>query len=332
MAFPCRFHAEGNRIVDADGNVRVFRGLNAIHPITQATPGNKDCGTWNESYYAEMRKWGADIVRVPVSPRAWRENPNIRLEILDRTVDWIGKQGMYAILDFHSIGFLPDGFFPDLGYSYHLSMTTTVEEAREFWETISRRYAGNDVVAFYEIFNEPVTAGQVAGKAGTERDWLRWREMSEGFINTIRAYDDHKPIIASGLDYTYDLSFVPDHPIRRENIIYAVHIYPNRKKKDWDRMFGRTAQRYPVFCTEWGFVLDPKHAHASYSLETVYGPEGLFRRDIVDCLEQRGISWTVWCFGANWGPDLLADWKLNPNAGGVYVREQLLAHRAERHR
>lgn len=321
--FPVRFHVDGNRIVDPSGNPRTLRGVVAMDPIVQAWPGNPDEGSWNEDYYIEMAKWGAEIVRVQVHPNTWRQDKAKAIEIVEQTVEWIGKHGMYVILDWHSIGFVPTGFFGDLGHRQDL-LKTTEEEMTEFWVQFAKHFADNDVVAFYEIFNEPVTSrGQ---QINTRDEWILWRDMQERFVDAIREVDDHTPIICSGLDYTFDLSYIPSDPVRRENIVYAVHIYPFRdvRKHDWDKRIGKAADHYPVFCTEWGFVTDPKHPHASYGLETVYGPDGAFRREVVDYLEARHMSWTAWCFSASTnGPNLLKDWNLTPSDSGVFVRETL---------
>ncbi|KPK65571.1 MAG: hypothetical protein AMK73_02625 [Planctomycetes bacterium SM23_32] len=321
-SFPCRFHTEGNRILDPAGNVTVFRGLNVVDPVLQASAEAPELGTWEEAYYAEVSRWGADIVRVPLGPLPWRHNGVRRLAVLDRTLDWIGGLGMYAILDFHSIGFPPDGHYADTGYGPD-AHATDEEEMREFWQTLSARYADNHVVAFYELFNEPVAEG----RKGTEGDWRRWRAFCEGIVDVIRANDTQKPVIVGGLDFAHDLSFVPAQPVERPDVVYATHVYPERTG-GWDERFGRTAEQHPVFCTELGFVLDPAGFDASYALETLYGPEGRFRSELMTYLEGRRISWTAWCFVVQWGPGLLAGRGYAPNQAGAFFREQLLLHRS----
>jgi hypothetical protein len=64
---------EGDKIAEAAGNEKVFSGPNALDPIFHATGDSATLSLppWDEGYYAQMREWGADIARVPVSPQAW---------------------------------------------------------------------------------------------------------------------------------------------------------------------------------------------------------------------------------------------------------------------
>jgi len=312
-AFPSRFHVQGNRIVDAAGNQKVFRGLNALDPIMQATGKDAAFAPWSQHYFAEMRKWGPGIVRVPIHPQPWRENERRRLAILDQAIEWIAKRGMYVILDFHSIGFLPSNWYE--GRSY----VTTEEEIKEFWSTLSGRYADNDVVAFYELFNEPANVGS----KDHEGDWQRWKTLCEGLVDVIRANDDHTPIIVGGLHYAYNLSHVLANPVGRPNIVYATHVYPQAPRALWDFHFGNVAKVYPVFCTELGF----DSRYPKYAEETLYGAKGRYRRELISYLEERGISWTVWCFAPDWGPGLLKDWDYKSNEAGAFFKEQLLSRK-----
>jgi len=125
-----------------------------------------------------------------------------------------------------------------------------------------------------------------------------------------------------GLDYAYDLSHVLAHPLDRPSIVYATHVYPQRQREGWDRYFGDIAERFPVFCTELGF----DSRYPQYAEETLFGQRGRYRRELIEYLEERGISWTVWSFAVQWGPGLLEGWDYTPNEAGAFYRQQLLSH------
>ncbi len=90
----------------------------------------------------------------------------------------------------------------------------------------------------------------------------------------------------------------------------------------WDDAFGNIKEVFPVFATEFGFAPSgQQHAEDNYP-----GP-GLYREEIINYLEERKISWTVWCFSSTWGPSLLSD--INsymPSESGAFFRSKLLEY------
>ena len=55
------------KFVDADGKTIVFRGLCASDP-DKLSKGEH----WNKEYFAAAKSWGANLIRFPVHPAAWR--------------------------------------------------------------------------------------------------------------------------------------------------------------------------------------------------------------------------------------------------------------------
>lgn len=90
--------------------------------------------------------------------------------MIDQAIDWAEKYGMYVYIDYHSIGWTIT--------KQHNSewIKTSKKEIIDFWDIISKRYANNNVVAFYEIFNE-LTAEKPM--QSTIDDWLLWKEFAD---------------------------------------------------------------------------------------------------------------------------------------------------------
>lgn len=311
-----KLQVSGNQIINEAGEQTILRGLSPVDPVDQALVEDY-MGPWTEDTYRIMSEWGANIIRLPLHPLAWRvAQLDEALEVLDQTIEWAEKYKMYVIIDFHAIGFPPDNFYDDP------VVETTIEEMKEFWQIISTRYADNTTVAFYEIFNEPMRSEEDKGLPSAE-GWDIWKNFCEEIIDLIRQNDPDKIVIVGGLGAAYDLSFVIENPIERANIAYATHIYPPAVwYKDWDSAFGNTASQYPVIATEIGF----NNQDESYELtESAYnGPGGLYRHAIVDYLESHQIGWVVWSFSHVWGPALLSDSSFTPTEAGEYFRERLL--------
>jgi endoglucanase len=320
--FPLRFHVEGNAFVDQYGQKMVFRGMASPDIIQMALRENPNLSAWNEQYFQAMASWGSNIIRVPITPYGLRKDKIDKiLEILDQTVAWAGANKMYVMIDFHSCGWLPENwFFPDSGNE------TTVEEWTYFWKTMSSHYADNDVVAFYELFNEPALNSHWPY---TKADWLAWKDLVEPLINdTIRPNDPDKIIVVGGLQAGYDLSYVLGAPINdiSNNVAYGTQPYPGQynptadhaTKSGWDIAFGNLSKKYPVFATEFGYAKD-------FSVGDPMVGGIPYHQAIIDYLEAHNISWTVWCFDAYWQIQLLKDnTTFEPTESGEYFRSRLL--------
>jgi len=293
-----------NEFINPDGKKIIFRGLAISDP--DKLEGQ---GYWSKKHFEEVKKMGANIVRVPVHPVAWRERtPEGCLKLLDEAVGWCTELKMYVIIDWHSIGNLEMEIFQNPMYN------TTKKETYEFWRTIAMHFKGNNTVAFYEIFNEPTHFFGLFGSMS----WSEWKKINEDIINLIRAYDKETIPIVSGFDWAYDLGPIRYEPINAKGIAYATHPYYMKRKKPWepkwDENFGFAKGQYPVIATEFGF--EPERIEE--------GENKGYGEAIVSFLEEREISWVCWVFDPDWGPRMLEsleNYKLTKS--GEFFREAL---------
>ena len=302
---------KGTRFVAASGDTVVLRGLAIADPDKIEHQGH-----WNKSHFAKVKEMGATIVRIPVHPVAWRERtPAKYLKLLDQAVAWCTELGMYAIIDWHSIGNLKMGLFQDPMYN------TTEQETYEFWRTIARHFKGNNTPAFYELFNEPTLFNGELGRMS----WSEWKSINQNMISLIRAFDREKIILVAGLDCAYDLTPLLVEPIDAEGIGYVSHPYPHKRTKPyepkWEENFGFAANRYPVVVTEFGFTL---------------GNEGLvdngeYGEAIINYMEAKGISWVCWVFDPEWYPRLFESWETYKlTESGEFFKKALQAKHSNR--
>ncbi len=149
-----RIRVDGNKFVTPDGTPIVFRGLDTSDPDKL----NRD-GHWNKAYFEEMKRWGANIVRFPVHPTAWRLNGEDKyIKLLDQGITWANELSMYVIIDWHSIGNL-------------------------LTEMSAGQYKDNTTVAFFELFNEPTIMKGQLGQCSLQQ----WKVFVEEMIGIIRA-------------------------------------------------------------------------------------------------------------------------------------------------
>ena len=300
---------KGNKFVDSRGKEIVFRGLCFADAVDIDRAGH-----WDSIFFNEAKNWGANIVRFALHPSSIRNNGwDETLEVLDRGVALAKKAGLYVIMDWHSIGNLKDELFTDTR-----NYVTTQEETFRFWRDVAKRYKDEPTVAMYELFNEPTVSGRTLGTC----TWDEWKALCERLIDAIREQNPKALCLVAGFNWAYDLTEVIASPVNRENIGYVSHPYPMKREEPWpekwDADFGHVAKTYPVICTEVGYCLaDERGAHVPVIATDNYGEV------ITKYFEERGISFTAWCFHNSWAPTLFSDWNFTPTTSGRFFKRYL---------
>lgn len=274
-----------NRFVNPAGETVLFRGVSIADPDKLVKEGQ-----WRRELFVSVQDYGANLVRLPVHPAAWRERtPAKYLELLDQAVAWCTELKLYVIIDWHSIGNLRTEMFQNPMYD------TSKTETFAFWRTIARHFRGHNTVAFYELFNEPTHYNGMLGNLS----WTEWRQLNEEMIDIIRYWDKERIPLVAGFDWAYDLNPLHYEPVRADGIAYVTHPYANKRTRPWepkwDENFGFAARQYPVIATEIGFSVKPGEVID----DDHYGNR------ITRYLEQHGMSWVAWCYDPKWGPQLL---------------------------
>jgi endoglucanase len=303
-----RISVSGNKFVAADGKPIIFRGLDTSDPNKLAKENH-----WNREYFEAMKSWGANIVRFPVHPVAWRlQGRDAYIKLLDQGIAWAGELGMYVIIDWHSIGNLHTEMYQSDMYE------TTRKETFEFWRTMAKQYKDNYTVAFFELYNEPTVMNGQLGRC----TWTQWKELVEEMITIIRANGAKTIPLVAGFNWAYDLTPIATYPIDAEGIAYVSHPYPMKRSKPWEKQWtddwGFVAEKYPLILTEIGFCgADDKGAHVPVISDESYGEA------ITKYCSEKGISYTVWVFDPTWSPMLFTDWNFTPSRQGRYFKNAL---------
>lgn len=301
----------GNSFIAENGTPIIFKGLNTSDPDKL----EKDAH-WDQEYFSQIKSWNANIVRFPIHPRTWRERgKDGYFKLLDKGIEMARKEGLYVIIDWHSIGNLRSELF------HHPRYETTKKETFEFWIAIAKRYGNNPTVALLELFNEPTTD---KGRFGT-CTWEQWRSTMEELIVIVRAHGAKNIPLIAGFNWAYDLTEVASSPINAKDIAYVSHPYPQKKPQpweaNWEKDFGHVADQYPVILTEIGYCgPDAKGAHIPVISDSSYV------QVLTDYSAQKGISYCVWVFDPNYAPMLLKDWDYNLTDPGKVWKAKMLEH------
>ena len=329
----------GNHFETPDGKTILFRGIAISDPDKVARQGY-----WNKAHFERIKALGANIVRVPIHPVAWRERtPAGYLALLDQCVEWCTDLKMYVMLDWHTIGNHETEMYQDPMY------ITTQQETYDFWRKIAARFTGNNTVAFYELFNEPT---DYRGQLG-QISWSDWKKSVENMITIIRYSDTETIPIVGGFDWAYDLTPLRLEPINAEGIAYSTHPYANKSPQPWDatweQNFGFAADRWPVFATEFSHdsprrpvLVDPSKGNVPENYKLIDPSKGLVRgnyemapaepidldgdhygNQIIKYLEGKGISWTIWVYDPEWGGGKIQSWNYEPTEGLKFFEQAM---------
>jgi endoglucanase len=302
-----RVSVRGNEFI-ANGEPIIFHGLNASDPEKL----NRD-GHWNNEYFEQVKSWGANLVRFPVHPSAWRRTGKEKyLELLDKGIQMATQNNLYVIIDWHSIGNLKTEKYQNDSYY------TTKQETFDFWDVISDRYRDSTTVAFLELFNEPTT---MSGKLG-ECSWTEWRLLNEQMIKIIRDNKAETVPLVAGFNWAYDLTVIANEPVNAEGIGYVSHPYPMKRPKPWEEKWtadwGFAAKKYPLILTEIGFCGENERgAHVPVISDESYGDA------ITKYTKENKISYVVWVFDPQWSPMLIENWQFTPTRQGRYFKAAL---------
>ncbi len=300
---------DGKNFVTSQGDIICFHGLNIGDPDKLERQGK-----WSRSHFEMAKTWGANIIRIPVHPAAWRNRgEKDYLKLLDQAVQWAGELDLYLILDWHSIGNLKQEKYQNEGY------VTDIAETRAFWNTVSKRYNRKPQVAMYEIYNEPTVSGDRFG----QMTWAEWKTLNEELIDIIRTNDPGAVALVAGFNWAYDLTEAGADPVDRPGIAYVSHPYPEKRplpwEPQWQKDWGFMAEKYPVILTEIGFATpEERGVHVPVHGDETYG------KAIVDFSAERGISWVGWCFDPEWAPVMFFDWDYTPSRQGAFFRRAML--------
>ena len=296
--YPSQLHAEGNKLVDEKGQVVTLRGLMPADPAVLRRNGQ-----FERLFFDGMAESGANVIRIPVHPERWEHDPDYLWRYLDPAVRWNGENGVYTIIDLHFIGDIGTDHgaqMPDIGVSSR-------DFAIEFWRQVAFYFKDTPHVIF-EIFNEPADIPAAD-----------WRANAQVLVDAIRSTGADQLIIVGGIEFSRDLSWVLEEPIKGENIAYAAHIYPAHSRYSWDRWFGDVAEKYPVVMTEWGWMETDPGGEQSY----LVGSQKTYGEPFMEYLDQRGIGWVACWYDDDWKPSMFEKDFEQLTPFGEFVLEKL---------
>ena len=219
---------KNGQLVDKSGKGYQLRGM-STHGLT-----------WfpefvNESAFKTLRDdWNTNVVRLAMYVDEWGNgqcymgNKSGSLELLEKGVGICIKLDMYVIIDWHVLN-------PGDPSKY-------TNEAKSFFETVSKRYAKYPNV-IYEICNEPNGGASWSGNI---------KPYAEKIIPVIRKNAPNSVIIVGTPTWSQEIDKPLSDPLNYKNVMYAFHFYAATHAGLRSNVENCVAQGLPVFVSEFG--------------------------------------------------------------------------------
>jgi endoglucanase len=329
----------GGRIVDRDGAEFVIQGVNWFGFET----GNHVVhGLWTRDYkemLAQIRSLGFNAIRLPFSLQALQSTTvsgvdfsngrnaalagKTPIEAMDVIIQEAAAQGLLILLDNHSLN--DDSHTYDLWYG---SGGHTEDSWVASWEMLAQRYRNQANVIGADLKNEP--HGRATWGDGAPTDWRRAAERAG---NAVLAKAPHWLIVVEGVEgpvpgqqlpshwWGGNLEGVGQHPVRLtvpNRVVYSPHEYgpgvydqPWFSRPDWQNVLYDRWTKGFQYIADRGIapILVGEFGGRQTGTDTV---EGIWQRQFMDFLAQKGSSWTYWSWNPNSGDTggvLQADWR-----------------------
>ncbi len=333
------FSTQGAKIVDANGQIVLLRGVNWFGFETDSHIVHGLDRRDYKDMLSQIKNAGYNVIRLPYSIQSLRSSRFSMVNFnLGNNADFSGKtpleamalimkgaadQGLLVILDAHG---LADNSIPELWYGNGYSEQDWINT----WTMLATRYQNQWNVIGADLKNEPHGAASWGdGNLSTD-----WRLAAQRAGNAIQQIAPQWLILVEGVERTPDqqiyhwwggnLERAGRYPVQLSvpnKVVYSPHEYgpgvysqpwfydpsfPNNMSTRWEIGFNYlvTNNIAPVLVGEFG----------GRQADTV-SKEGIWQRAFVDFIGQKNLSFTYW----TWNPD-------SNDTGGILNDDWLTIH------
>lgn len=298
-----KLKVSGNKIVNTNGEEIILKGININSPGILKYEENHDF----LQDIREVKKLGANAVRIPICPAYFLSKKDYVEEILDLIVSLCKEIDLYCLLDWHGQGNPVKGLVrePKMIINGYKKYDADPENVKKSVEILAKRYGKEEHVLF-----EPLSAYFLEV---TKKDWL---SFSTELLKIIREHSNNIVGI-SAVDWPQTLEFALDYVSKFDNIAFGVMIYPRTTDKIKETIL-KVKEKFPIFITECGYEeINPK--------EDVLAGTKDYAVALKPFLEENKLSFFAWCYHPkrqpvilrSWDPDDLSEW-------GTFLKEKLL--------
>lgn len=292
-------HVDKNKIFDSSGKEIILKGININSPGILKYEENHNF----LQDIKEIKKLGANSVRIPICPAYWKLKENYISDILDPIVKLTKELNLYCLLDWHAQGNLERGITRDNGKDLiegEKKYDANQSLAFSALEEISTRYGKENHILF-DLFSMPI-----------DIENTNWKNISQKFVDKVRK-NTKNILVINGTNWGSDLSWVFDNQVHSENIIYGISYYSMVKSKDLDNLL-KVKKKHPVIFSECGFTT-----------EGYFKGNEEYIKNLKNSIIKDRIGFFAWCYHPtrfptilnSWNPSDLTDW-------GIFLKDNLI--------
>lgn len=285
---------------------------------------------WQDSFFTEkdfdnIADMGANCIRIPVWYRDFvDENGDFYddpFEKLDWFVEEAGKRGIYVIIDMHGAPGSQNGSAhsgsqsddPEKGSEFFFGDEAEKHQELylEIWKEIAAHYAGNPIIAGYDLLNEPFSGYRyTTSLSENELHIILWKLYDRAY-DAIRSVDEDHIVIFEAVWGTSDLPA----PKRMgwENVMYEYHNY---QWSDYDNAEGKQTESLKKKIDQ---ILKSNYNVPSYMGEfTLFSNEQAWDEGL-KYLNEAGIHWTTWTYKTAYGNGNWSLYHIDSNIGELVL-------------
>lgn len=184
-----------------------------------------------EADIAFIAKTGANTVRLPFNYKLFtredymgKNDETEGFRMIDKTIEWCRKHGLYLILDMHDCPGGQTGDNIDNGYGFPWLFVSEASQQLfcEIWKSIANRYKDEPVILGYDLMNEPIAtmfSKELQAELNAKLEGL-YRQS----IQAIREVDGNHIVLLGGAQW--NSNFEPFHDWTFDDkLMYTCHRY-----------------------------------------------------------------------------------------------------------
>jgi endoglucanase len=273
-------HADGTRLIDAQGHPLMLRGTNLgnwmvregymfhfeggpqsareIDALTNELLSPEAAANFWKAYLDRyvtrddiqfLKRAGFNSVRVPIHYKYFESDDAEGFRLLDRLVEWSREAGLYVIIDMHAApgGQTGANIDDSWGYPWLYDSPEAQQQTIATWKRIAAHYRDSETVLGYDLLNEPIPHFPELKKYNSQLEPL-YRRIVAG----IREVDKNHIVILGGAQW--DTNFAVFGPPFDSNAMYNFHKYwmPPEQKEIQTYVDFRDKYHVPVWMSESG--------------------------------------------------------------------------------
>lgn len=278
---------------------------------------------FEEDDIAFIKETGANCIRIALSYKHFEDDmepfkyKEEGFKRLDSILDICEKYGIYVILDMHALaGWQNCHWHSDNARGAALLWVYRHFQERiiRLWEEFARRYKDRDVVAGYNLMNEPSTGTPFGETAynfyeNYKSDWDVINKLYREITEAIRKIDARHILFLEGDNYSRNFEGL-DEPFA-ENLVYSSHNYippgygPGAYPGYYNGYYWDKKKQEAVFLNHEGTKFARKHnvplwvgefgsQYHGYKEEIPYRLKSM--EEQLEIYNSYGIHWTTWTY------------------------------------